>query len=119
MAVVHQNQLTSAEIFCYGKPGLNLEVEVYVKVVFRVQTWDGFTKEHEADLPAHVTIGDLKEDLKNELGDPKFSEWVIVKSGVKMSDDKVIYNTYKLHHNDEINVFVYKSPATGKQSDHC
>uniref|UniRef100_A0A0B7BL10 Ubiquitin-like domain-containing protein n=2 Tax=Arion vulgaris TaxID=1028688 RepID=A0A0B7BL10_9EUPU len=89
----------------------HMEVEVYIKVIFKIQTWDGVIKQHEADLPCQVKIRFLKEELQNELGDPDFSDWVIAKNGIRMSDDATIYNEYPIEHKDQINVFVHKSNA--------
>ncbi|KAI8750630.1 hypothetical protein BgiBS90_032235 [Biomphalaria glabrata] len=69
------------------------EVEVYVKIRFRIESWDGTVKEHEADLPGSVKIKDLKDELRDELGDPETKEWFLVKQngGEKhMPDDDVI-----------------------------
>ncbi|KAH9524956.1 hypothetical protein Btru_028342 [Bulinus truncatus] len=83
------------------------EVEVYIKVKFRIQTWDGNIRLHEADLPGEVMIRDLKEELKDELGDPQFTDWYIDKNNTHMQDDNIIYGVYDLQHEDVIRVIVH------------
>ncbi|XP_059157690.1 uncharacterized protein LOC131942041 [Physella acuta] len=85
----------------------DLEVEVYYRVIFKIRTWDGQMRFHEADLPGSVEIRHLKEELADELGPHESSEWVIARSNTRMLDNTVIHNNYDVQHEEVINVFVH------------